>query len=61
LDLDEFRKNHLDISQNIDDAIVAYYRSAPSTTDYSVMSVLEALNNVYIAETTGRTPRHRVF
>jgi hypothetical protein len=53
----EFEQNLLDICQNIEAAIVACYRADPSLTDYCALSVLEALTNMYVAETTGRTPR----
>jgi|WetSurMetagenome_2_1015567.scaffolds.fasta_scaffold245732_2 hypothetical protein len=57
MNLEEFEENNLDVLQNIEAGIVACYRSDPNLTDYCAIAVLEALNNIYVAEITGRTSR----
>jgi hypothetical protein len=48
---------HLDVLQNIEFAIVSVYREQPGLRDTQVMRVLDALIDVYRAETRGHTPK----
>jgi hypothetical protein len=57
MDMRETDEKYLDVLQNIESVIVACYREEISLSDYSVMSVLETLINIYTVEITGRKPR----
>lgn len=57
MEMREIDKKYLDVLQNIEAVIVAAYRDDHRLSDYSVMSVLEALINIYTAEITRREPR----
>jgi hypothetical protein len=48
---------HLDMLQNIEFAIVSVYREQPGLRDTQVMRALDALIDVYRAETRGHTPK----
>jgi hypothetical protein len=48
---------HLDVLQNIEFAIVSVYRKQPDLRDLHVMRALDALIDVYRAETRGHTPK----
>jgi len=48
---------HLDVLQNIEFAIVSVYREQPALRDTQVMRALDALIDVYRAETRGHTPK----
>jgi hypothetical protein len=48
---------HLDVLQNIEFAIVSVYREQPGLRDTQVMRALDALIDVYRAETRGHTPK----
>jgi hypothetical protein len=53
----EIDEKYLDVMQNIEAVIISAYRDDQSMSDYSIMSVLEALINAYTAEITRRIPR----
>ncbi len=53
----EIDEKYLDVMQNIESVIASAYRDDQSITDYSIMSVLEALISMYTAEETRRPPR----
>jgi hypothetical protein len=46
-----------DVLQNIEHAVVQFYRANPELTDHVVLRVYEALGQTYEAERSGRTPR----
>jgi hypothetical protein len=48
---------HLDVLQNIEFAIVNVYQEQGDHLDYDVMRALDALINVYRAESRGHTPK----
>jgi len=48
---------HLDVLQNIEFAIVSVYRERRNLLDYDVMRALDALIEVYRAESRGHTPK----
>ena len=48
---------HLNMLQNIEFAIVSVYREQPGLRDTQVMRALDALIDVYRAETRGHTPQ----
>lgn len=48
---------HLDVLQNIEFAIVSVYRERGDLVDYDVMRALDALIDVYRAESRGYTPK----
>lgn len=48
---------HLDVLQNIEFAIVSVYRERSDLLDYDVMRALDALIDVYRAESRGHTPK----
>jgi len=48
---------HLDVLQNIEFAIVSVYRERNDLLDYDVMRALDALIDVYRAESHGHTPK----
>lgn len=48
---------HLDVLQNIEFAIVSVYREQPGLRDTHVMRALDALIDVYRAETRGHTSK----
>ena len=50
---DEF----LDVLQNLEIAILSVYHDHPQLTDSEVTRTLQALGDVYVAETLGRRPR----
>lgn len=50
-------EQHPDVLQNIEFAVVTFYRRHPEMSDYSVMRTYEALINSYSAEALGRTPK----
>jgi acyl-homoserine lactone acylase PvdQ len=57
MNMKEIDEKYLDVMQNIEAVITSAYRDDESMTDYSVMTVLEALINKYTAEETDRQPR----
>jgi hypothetical protein len=57
VDRKEIDEKLMDVMQNIESVVVSAYRTDHSLSDYSIMSALETLINVYTAEITGRTPR----
>ncbi|MFQ5829994.1 MAG: hypothetical protein ACE5JD_12690 [Candidatus Methylomirabilia bacterium] len=48
---------HLDVLQNIEFAIVSVYRERSDLLDYDVMRALDALIDVYRAESRGHIPK----
>jgi hypothetical protein len=52
-----FQETHLDFLQNIEFAVVSVYRDHSTLLDYSVMNALDALIEIYRAESRGHTPR----
>jgi hypothetical protein len=53
----EIEEKFSDVMQNIEAVVADAYRTDDSMSDYSVMSVMEALINIYSAEMTGHTGR----
>ena len=53
----EIDEKYLDVMQNIESVIISAYKDDKSISDYSVMSILEALINMYTVEVTRRQPR----
>lgn len=47
-----------DVLQNIEFAVVATYREDREMTDYDVERALESVLDAYVAEKSGRQPRH---
>ena len=52
----DVERDHLDILQNIEFAIVSIYQGNPSLMDANVDSALESLGRTYAGETRGRKP-----
>ena len=52
-----FQETHLDVLQNIEFAVVSVYRDHSTLLDYSVMNALDALIEIYRAESRGHTLR----
>lgn len=50
---------YIDVLQNIEFGIAAFYRENPDLSDYDVIRTLEALIYAYKAEATGRTQREQ--
>jgi hypothetical protein len=55
--LGDFERQHQDVLQNIEAAIVEVYRANPALLDYDAEGGLEALVAHYTAELQGRPPR----
>jgi hypothetical protein len=57
MDMRSIDEKYLEVMQNVEAVIVSAFRDNHNLSDYSVMSVLENLINVYTIEITGRQPR----